>query len=172
MRLFAKLLSRLARSRQLLGNLLPLVLRFSERKQKMIWKCLLLALAFLAVGPLSAQQSLNGSLAYARLIAAHKLPTVIHGQCSSAHGDWLERDKADKQGGPYWFQKVSTEELARMASLSTACATEGIEGHAASNATAVSAFVARSSEFREVLLDRAETVLHDHALINDYLLQP
>jgi len=56
----------------------------------------------------------NESLAYARLIAAHTLPTVTHGQCFSAQGDWMERDKADKQS-PYWYEKVSTEELARMA---------------------------------------------------------
>jgi hypothetical protein len=34
------------------------------------------------------------------------------------------------------------------------------------------AFVARSREFQNILLNRAEAVLHDHALIEDYLLQP
>ena len=117
------------------------------------------------------QQSANESLAHHRLLTAHKLPTVTHGQCFSAQGDWLEKDKADKESGPYWYQKVSTEELARMASLSTACATEAI-GQQTPNATSVGAFVARSRQFEWVLLDRAETVLHNHALIEEYLLQP
>jgi hypothetical protein len=59
-----------------------------------------------------------------------------------------------------------------MASLSTACATEGIEGHANPNATSVAAFVVRSREFQNILLNRAEAVLNDHSLIEEYLLQP
>ena len=119
------------------------------------------------------QQSppVNESLAYVRLIAANKLPAVTSGQCYTAQGDWLERDKTDRPNGPYWYQRVSTEELARMASLSTACATEAIN-HESPNATSVAAFVARSRQFQNVLLGRAETVLHNHALIEEYLLQP
>ena len=135
--------------------------------------CLFAVLVALCLVSAHAQQQspqLNESLAYARLIAAHKLPTVTHGQCFSAQGDWMERDKADKQS-PYWYQKISTEELARMASLSTACATEAV-GQATPNATSVGAFVARSRQFENVLLNRAEAVLHDHALIEAYLLQP
>lgn len=113
----------------------------------------------------------NESLAYARLVAASKPPTVTAAQCYSAQGDWLERDKANKEGGPYWYQRVSTEELARMASLSNACATEAVS-HERPNATSVGAFVARTSQFHYVMLNRAETVLHNHALIEEYLLQP
>ncbi len=136
---------------------------------------LLVVVAVLCIASTHARQQappFNEPLAYARLIAAHTLPTVTHGQCFSAQGDWLERDKADRPGGPYWFQKVSTEELARMASLSTACATEGIEGHANPNATSVAGFVARSREFQNMLIIRAEAVLHNHSLIEEYLLQP
>jgi hypothetical protein len=135
---------------------------------------LLAVLAALYIAPAHARQQpppFNESLAYHRLLTAHRLPTVTHGQCFSAQGDWLEKDKADKEGGPYWYQKVSTEELARMASLSTACATEAI-GQQTPNATSVGAFVARSRQFEWVLLDRAETVMHNHALIEEYLLQP
>lgn len=117
------------------------------------------------------QAQLDESLAYARLVAASKLPTVTAAQCYSAQGDWQERDKADKEGGPYWYQRISTEELARMASLSNACATEAV-GHERPNATSVGAFVARTSQFHYVMLNRAETVLHNHALIEEYLLQP
>ncbi len=137
--------------------------------------CLVAVLAALCLASAHARQQsppFNESLAYARLIAAHKLPTVTHGQCFGAQGDWLERDKADKQNGPYWFQKVSTEELARMASLSSACATEEGEIHTAASATTVGTFVARSAQFQWELLHRAETILHDHALIESYLLQP
>jgi hypothetical protein len=141
----------------------------------MKWKHFVLPLVLLAVCPLPAQdieKRQREGIAFARLIAAHQLPVVTHGQCFSAQGNWLERDKADKQNGPYWFQKVSTEELARMASFSTACATEGREGHANPNATSVAAFVARSREFQNIQLNRAEAVLHDHSLIEEYLLQP
>jgi hypothetical protein len=114
---------------------------------------------------------LNESLAYSRLVAASGLPTVTSSQCYSAQGDWIERDKADKEGGPYWYQRVSTEELARMASLSNACATEAV-GHERPNATSVGAFVARASQFHYVMLTRAETVLHNHGLVEEFLLQP
>jgi len=136
---------------------------------------LLAILATLSIASAHARQQaphLNESLAYARLIAAHKLPTVTHGQCLSAEADWLERDKADKEGGPYWFQKLSTEELARTASLSSACGTEVGEIHTAASDNAVGRFVARSAQFQWELLHRAETVLHDHKLIEEYLLQP
>jgi hypothetical protein len=136
--------------------------------------CIIVVFAVLCIASTHARQQappFNESLAYARLIAAHKLPTVTHGQCVSAQGDWLERDKADKENGPYWYQKVSTEELIRMASLSTACGTEAIQGQNP-NATSVAAFVARSRQFDYVLLTRAEAVLHNHALIEEYLLQP
>ncbi len=72
--------------------------------------CLLAVLAALCIASAHARQQappFNESLAYARLIAAHKLPTVTHGQCFSAQGDWLERDKVDKQNGPYWSQRKS-----------------------------------------------------------------
>jgi hypothetical protein len=82
----------------------------------------------------------------------------------------MERDKADQQS-PYWFEKVSTEELARMASFSTACATQAI-GHENPAATSTGAFVARARELQNILLNRAESVLHDHALTEDFLLQP
>lgn len=136
--------------------------------------CIIAVLAVLYIASAHARKQappFNESLAYARLIAAHKLPTVTHGQCFSAQGDWLERDKTDKQNGPYWFQQVSTEELIRMASLSTACATEGGQGENP-NATSIAAFVARSRQFDYVLLTRAEAVLHNHALIEEYLLRP
>jgi hypothetical protein len=86
----------------------------------------------------------------------------------------MERDKAeaDKHNGPYWFQKVSTEELARMASLSTACATEVGEIHTAASANNAGMFMSRSGQFHWEMLRRAETVLHNHALIEEYLLQP
>jgi hypothetical protein len=134
----------------------------------------LLVVSALITSSRARQQSppFNESLAYTRLIAAHKLPTVTHAQCFSAQGDWLERDKADKPDGPYWFQKISTEELARMASLSSSCATEAIDRQAIPNATSVGAFVARTSQFQNVLLNRAETVLHNHSLVEEYLLQP
>jgi hypothetical protein len=108
------------------------------------------------------QEHFNERLAYARLAAAQKLPNVTHAQCFSAQGDWLERDKAEKQNDLYLFQRVSTEELARMVSLSSACAAEGVEGHAARpDATAIGAFVARSSEFRAELFCCAENFLKE-----------
>jgi hypothetical protein len=119
----------------------------------MIW--LVAVFAALCLASAHARQQappFNESLAYARLIAAHKLPTVTHGQCFSAQGDWIERNEADKQS-PYWYQKISTEELARMASLSTACATEAV-GQATPNATAVGAFVARSRQFENTAQPR------------------
>lgn len=131
----------------------------------------LLIIAVLCIAHGQQQAQLNESLAYARLVAASKQPTVTAAQCYSAQGDWQERDKADKEGGPYWYQRVSTEELARMASLSNACATEAV-GHERPNATSVGAFVARTSQFHYVMLNRAETVLHNHALVEEYLLQP
>jgi hypothetical protein len=130
-------------------------------------------LAVLCIASAHARQQappFNESLAYARLIAAHTLPTVTQAQCFNAATDWLERDKADKKE-PWWFQRLSTEELTRMASLSNACATEAI-GHARPNATSVGAFIGRTSQFQNILLHRAETVLHDHSLIQEYLLQP
>jgi hypothetical protein len=133
--------------------------------------CLLAMLCIASAHPRQQASQLNEKLAYARLIAAHKLPTVTRGQCFNAQGDWLERDKSDKEDGPYWYQKVSTEELVRMASLSTACGTEARQGQN-SNATSVAAFVARSRQFDNVLLNRAESVLYNHSLIEEYLLQP
>ncbi len=132
--------------------------------------CLLAMLCIASAHTRQQEPQFNESLAYARLVAAHKLPTVTHGQCFSAQSDWLERDKADKQE-PWWFQKVSTEELVRMASLATACGTGAIQGQN-HNATSVAAFVARSNQFNYVLLIRAEAVLHNHTLIEEYLLQP
>ena len=134
--------------------------------------CLLAILTVLCIVSVHARQSPpNESLAYARLIAAHKLPTVTRGQCSSAQGDWMEKDKADKEE-PWWYQRLSTEELARMASLATACATEAMKNQENSSTISVGAFVGRARQFDNVLLNRAETVLRGHALIEDYLLQP
>ena len=134
--------------------------------------CLFALLAALCLAAAQAQQaSPNESLAYARLIAAHTLPTVTHGQCITAQGDWTERDKADKKE-PWWFQRISTEELARMASLSTACATEVGKIHTAASANNAGMFMSRSGQFHWEMLRRAETILHDHALIQNYLLQP
>jgi hypothetical protein len=114
---------------------------------------------------------LNESLAYARLVAAHGLPTVTHGQCYSAQRDWMERDKADKKE-PWWYQRLSTEELIRMSNLSTACATEATKSQENSNAMSVGAFVGSGRAFDNVLLNRAEAVLHNHGLVEEYLLQP
>jgi hypothetical protein len=135
--------------------------------------CLLALLCIASAHPRQQAPQLNEKLAYARLVAAEKLPTVTHAQCFSAQGDWLERDKTDKES-PYWYEKVSTEELVRIASLSTACANEAIQGQNpnATGATSIAAFVARSRQFDHVLLDRAESVLHNHSLIEEYLLQP
>jgi hypothetical protein len=137
--------------------------------------CLFAVLAALRLASAHARQQapqFNESLAYARLIAAHKLPAVSHAQCYNALTDWLERDKADKQNGPYWFQKVSTEELARMASLSSACATEVGEIRTVASANDAGMLTSMSAQFHWEMLRRAETVLHDHALIEAYLLQP
>jgi hypothetical protein len=130
-------------------------------------KHLVLPLTLLAIPSVQGQdieKRAREGLAYSRLVAAHQLPTVTHGQCVSAQGDWLERDKADKKE-PWWFQRLSTEELARMASLSAACGTH--EG-----AASIGIFALRNAQFQNILLNRAETVLHDHALIEEYLLQP
>src|SRR5260370_11814557 len=111
--------------------------------------CLVAVLAALCLASAHARQQsppFNESLAYARLIAAHKLPTVTHGQCFGAHGAWLERDKADKQNGPYWFQKVSTEELARIASLPSACPAGGGGIHTTATRTHTGTFVPLSSQ--------------------------
>lgn len=131
--------------------------------------CLFATLLALFIAPAHGRQQasqLNESLAYSRMIAAHSLPnSVTHGQCSSAAADWLERDKADKDGGPYWFQRLSTEELYRMVSLSAACGTH--EG-----AASIGMFSLRNAQFQNILLNRAETVLHNHGLVEEYLLQP
>src|SRR5260370_42239158 len=97
--------------------------------------CLLAGIAALCIASAYARQQappFNESLAYARLLRAHKLPSVTHGQCVSAQNDWLEKDKADKQDGPYWYQKISTEDLVQLTSLSTPCATQATARQATS----------------------------------------
>jgi hypothetical protein len=114
------------------------------------------------------EKRMREGLAYSRLVAALRMPTVTPDQCSALLFDWQQKDKRDRQDSPSWMAHLSTEELHHLRASAVAC--ESLQmSHSHSR---VALFALYGSRFCAELLSRAESVLHDHALTEDFLLQP
>jgi hypothetical protein len=139
----------------------------------MNWKHFVLPLSFLAVCPLPAQdieERAREGLASARLAAAHKAPQVTPAQCSVLLADWQEKSKSERSDSA-WNMPLSTEELIRLLGFALACQKEGFERSRAPSAH-TRAFSLYAVQFQTYLLFRAENVLRDHRLVQEYLLEP
>ncbi len=136
-------------------------------------KYLLLSFTLLTIFPLQAQdleKKQREGMASARMAAMHTLPVVTRTQCSALLVDWGQRDKSDQADSPAWFMRISTEEVARLFGLAFACEEEGEQRD--KTYRNISRFALYALQFQAQLLFRAETVLRDHTLCEEYLLQP
>ena len=143
-------------------------------------KHLVLLLALLAVCPLPAQDienKLREGMASARLTAAHTVPAVTAAQCSALLADWQEKTKSD--GAPskgrtnYWDAGLSTEELTRLFQMAFACEQESYQRYRRqANYGDAFPLAMYALQFQTQLLFRSESVLRDHQLVEEYLLQP
>jgi hypothetical protein len=136
-------------------------------------KHLVLALTLLAISSVPAQdleKKQREGIASARMTAMHILPAVTRTQCSVLLVDWGQRDKGDNADSPAWFMRLSTEELTRLFGQAFAC--EEVEERRDKTHTNFTRFALYALQFQAQLLFRAETVLRDHALCEEYLLQP
>jgi hypothetical protein len=134
---------------------------------------LMLPLALLALSSVQAQdleKKQREGMASARMAAMHTLPAVTRPQCSALLVDWGQRDQGDHANSPAWFMRLSTEELTRLFGLAFACEEEGEQRDKTDRN--ISRFALYALQFQAQLLFRAETVLRDHALCEEYLLQP
>jgi len=145
-----------------------------RKETNMDWiKHLVLPLAILAISPVRAQdieKKQHEGMASARMAAMHGLPAVTRVQCSALLADWGQRDKGNHADSPAWFMRLSTEEVARLFGLAFACEEEGERRD--KYYRNVGTFALYALQFQAQLLFRAETVLRDHALCEEYLLQP
>jgi hypothetical protein len=138
-------------------------------------RCALLV-ALLAISPIHAQDietKQREGLAYSRLGAAKQTPAVTHAQCSAMLTEWQQRDKGDRSNSTFWFERLSTEELTRLSRMALACEQEDYQRyrHREDYGEALR-FAMYALQFHSQLLFRAETVLHDHALIEEYFFHP
>ncbi len=133
----------------------------------------MLPLALLAISSVQAQdleKKQREGMASARMAVMHTLPAVTRPQCSALLVDWGQTDQGDHANSPAWFMRLSTEELTRLFGLAFACEEEGEQRD--KTYRNISRFALYALQFQAQLLFRAETVLRDHALCEEYLLQP
>jgi hypothetical protein len=130
---------------------------------------------FLLASPLFGQttnmDTQASQIAYARVAKARQAVRISLETCTADLSGWDARDTEDDRSKAeqpnWWYQKLSTEELVRLSGEAASCpaifrsANDKARAHSASNWRGL---------FDATLLYRAEAVIADHHLMNDYLL--
>jgi hypothetical protein len=103
-----------------------------------------------------------------RALLAERVPSVTAKQCLSDITSWAARDDADtkaKVNSPdYWYEKLSTEEVMRLAAESLSCwRIIDRNGHAT--------LVGYELRFNVELWARAKAILIRHDLLHELLLE-
>jgi hypothetical protein len=119
------------------------------------------------IGQDSPESRINEATAWARLNAAELVVPITSKQCAADMSSWAARNEVDAksngQAPQYWYDTLSTEELARMSSESTACAGQA-------NTTEKVAWLIYEAAFMNEFALRSDTILRKHGLIHELLL--
>ena len=134
------------------------------------------ALFFLAAATMAqtdVNEKMESGIANARIIAARKTASVVTAQqCLADISSWGAKNhadlKADVEQPNWWYRKLSTEELVRLASESTSCSTALWHARREGDSRLMNSY---GRMFENELLGRAEAVLIDHHLMHEYLLR-
>lgn len=133
----------------------------------------LLLLPVAALAQTTAEETSPSGLANSRLIAARKAASSVTAkQCQTDLSNWQRRDAADDKANikqpNLWVQKLSTEELVRLDSESAFCSS--LLRHA-NRPTYAEMDLLYGRMFAGELLNRAEAVLLERHLMQEYLLK-
>jgi hypothetical protein len=139
---------------------------------------LMLSVALLLLpGATSAQTTIDEKMesgtAYDRIIAARKAASAVTvQQCLADISSWIARDQADENANVeqprLWFQKLSTEELTRLSSESAFCGKALMHARHQGD---LGVLVSYGRMFDAQLLSRAEAILAERHLMQEYLLR-
>lgn len=121
----------------------------------------------------TANEKIESGTAHARIIAARKSASAVTAQqCLADISTWDAKEDADEKANvkdpSWWYQKLPTEELVRLSSVSTFCS--GVLRHArrVGGSRVMSSY---GRMFYGELLGRAEALLAEHHLMHEYLLK-
>jgi hypothetical protein len=134
---------------------------------------ILLLLPVTALAQTTVEQISRSGLANSRLIAARKAASSVTAkQCQADLLSWQRRNEADEKANVkqpnWWVQKLSTEELVRLDSESAFCSS--LLRHA-NRPTYAEMELLYGRMFAGELLNRAEAVLIERLLMQEYLLK-
>ena len=109
-------------------------------------------------GEVEARKTLND--------AGSESPVILT-QCRADLASWLNQDKQSTKvsKGPFWFDRLSTEELKRRSTEAEQCGLNTKDPELAHQ------LLLFCSAFKHALLERAEYVIKEHALTEEYLLE-
>ncbi len=109
-------------------------------------------------GEVEARKTLND--------AGSESPVILT-QCRADLASWLNQDKQSTKvsKGPFWFDRLSTEELKRRSTEAEQCGLNTKDPELAHQ------FLLFCSAFKHALLERAEYVIKAHGLTEEYLLE-
>jgi hypothetical protein len=131
--------------------------------KRALWFVMLIPVLLTAqeLSPEMAHKLAEG-MASAHVAAAHSAEAESPSICLADISTWEKRDAADQKAKKHlwWYQLLSTEELIRLDNEAARCiGRPDIEA-------------LYSSLFQRELLSRAEAVLRDNQLLNEYLMRP
>ena len=144
-----------------------------QAKNRWVTFVAFLLLPLAALAQTTVEQNAESGLAHARLVAARTVAKSITApQCLADLSSWETKDEADDKAKVeqpnLWYQKLSTEELVRLDAESIHCT--GVLRHTHHKEdSAMMPYFGRS--FALELIDRAEAVLAEHHLMQEYLLK-
>jgi hypothetical protein len=141
--------------------------------RRLILSVALLSLPVTIMGQTTTNEKMESGTAHARIIAARDAASAVTGQqCLADLSSWEARENADdkaKVANPnFWYQKVSTQELVRLATESLHCGPALRRAHRRNDVPLMHDYEAM---FNSELLHRAEAVLVEHHLMHEYLLK-
>jgi ethanolamine ammonia-lyase small subunit len=118
-------------------------------------------------------EKMESGIANARIIAARKAASAVTAQqCLADISSWDAKNHTDLRANVeqpnWWYRKLSTEEIVRLASESTSCSTALRHAHQEDDSRLMNSY---GRMFENELLGRAEAVLIDHHLMHEYLLK-
>ncbi len=133
----------------------------------------LLSLPATTMAQATVNERMESGTANARIIAARKAASAVTAQqCLADISSWNAKDNADEKANVeqrnWWYQKLSTEKLARLSSESVSCSTVLRHARHVGDSRVM---VGYGRMFDVELLGRAEALLVEHHLMHEYLLK-
>jgi hypothetical protein len=121
----------------------------------------------------AVDEKMQSRTASERIVAARKAASVVTAQqCQADLSSWEAKDDADdraKVESPnFWYEILSTEELVRLYAESASCGSALRHAHRREDASMMPYY---GRMFNSELLFRAENVLTEHYLMQEYLLK-